>query len=264
MEMNLKDYDFIIINSSAGKDSLCAMWQIIQMAKDQNYPLSKIVGSHQDLGESEWKDTKELFNEQCELFGILPYHSSRRNYKGESETLLEYVVRHGKWPDNKNRWCTSDFKRGPGLRVMTRVTKDLGVCKVLYVFGFRAEESPSRSKKEVLKINVNASTMKRKVYEYLPIHDWTMSKVWDTIKSNNLPYHFAYDLGMPRLSCMFCIFSPLDALVIAGRHNPELLDKYIEAEKKIGHTFRHKFSIAEVKNKILEGYNPKTVSDWVM
>lgn len=262
--MNLNDYDFIIINSSAGKDSLCAMWQIIQMAKEQNYPLSKIVGSHQDLGQMEWEGTKELFYRQCEFFGIKGYESKRRNFKGENEYLLEYVVRHGKWPDNKNRWCTSDFKRGPGLRVVTALTKDMGVCNVLYVFGFRAEESPSRSKKEVLKLNTNASTKKRKVYEYLPIHNWTSLEVWFTIKSNKLPYHFAYDLGMPRLSCMFCVFSPLDALVIAGRHNPELLDKYIEAEEKTGHLFRHKFSIKEVKKKILEGYNPKTVSDWIM
>lgn len=30
------------------------------------------------------------------------------------------------------------------------------------------------------------------------------------------------DLGMPRLSCCFCIFSPRSALLLAGKHNPGL------------------------------------------
>jgi len=55
-----------------------------------------------------------------------------------------------------------------------------------------------------------------------------------------------------------------DALVIAGRENPELLDKYVALEKKIGHTFRNKFSIAEVKQAIADGYVPKKVQNWEM
>jgi hypothetical protein len=73
-----------------------------------------------------------------------------------------------------------------------------------------------------------------------------------------------HDQGMPRLSCVFCIFSPLDALVVAGTANPDLLDKYIEVEKKIGHSFRQNFSIAEVKTKIEQGYAPKKISNWIM
>jgi hypothetical protein len=52
-------------------------------------------------------------------------------------------------------------------------------------------------------------------------------------------YHFAYDLGMPRLSCCFCIFASEDALMIAGKHNPELLTEYVRVETKIDHTFKN-------------------------
>jgi hypothetical protein len=43
---------------------------------------------------------------------------------------------------------------------------------------------------------------------------------------------------MPRLSCCFCIFSPRSALLLAAKHNPELLAQYVAVEKQIGHRFR--------------------------
>lgn len=262
--INLRKYDIVIINSSGGKDSLCAIFELCRMADEQNYYRTKIVVSHQELGESEWKGTKELVQKQSDLFGLKTYYSKRRNKSGYEETFLEYAERRGKWPSNKQRWCTSDFKRGPGGRIVTQLTKELVQCKILYVFGFRKDESPSRSKKDVLKINKKLTTKKRIVEDYLPIHTWNLKQVWDTIKQNNLPYHPSYGLGMPRLSCIFCIFSPFDALVIAGKENPELLDKYIEVENKIKHTFQNGFSLIEVKAAIKNNYDPKKVNDWVM
>ena len=262
--MNLHDYNLIIINSSAGKDSLCALWEVCRLAKEQGFPFDRMVVSHQDLGDMEWSGTKELVKEQADLFGLKTYYSKRRDKNGYEETLLEYVERRGKFPSNKQRYCTSDFKRGVGARVVTQLTKELGDCKVLYVFGFRKEESPSRAKKELLKINNQLTTKKRLVHDWLPIHDWDKKKVWEIIKNNKLPYHPAYDLGMPRLSCCFCIFSPFDALVIAGKANPELLDRYIEVEKKINHTFRDGFAIKSVREAIDNNYEPKNISDWVM
>ena len=262
--MNLHDYDIVIINSSGGKDSLCAVWEVDRLAKEQNYPIEKIVVSHQDLGEMEWKGTKDLVEKQSNLFGLKTYYSKRRDKNGYEENLLEYVERRGKWPSNKQRYCTSDFKRGPGGRVVTALTKEMGVCKVLYVFGFRKDESPSRAKKEILKPNKQLTTKKRIVHDWLPIHEWNVNKVWDVIKLNSLPYHPAYNLGMPRLSCVFCIFSPFDALVVAGKANPELLNEYVEVERKIKHTFRDKFSIESVRDAIESTYEPKKISDWVM
>lgn len=262
--MNLLEYDLIIINSSAGKDSLVAIHEVCRIAKNQNYPFKKIVVSHQDLGAVEWKGTRKLVKTQSKHFGLKTYYSKRRDKNGYEETLLEYVERRGKWPANEQRYCTSDFKRGPGGRVVTKLTKNLGVCKILYVFGFRREESPSRAKKDVIQLNKQLTTKKRTVINWLPIHDFSINKVWKTIKDNKLPYHWAYDLGMPRLSCCFCIFSPFDALVIAGIHNRKLLKRYVNVEAKIGHTFRNDFSIKSVKDAIDSGYKPSGVPDWVM
>lgn len=262
--MNLHDYDIIIINSSAGKDSLACIYKISAMAHEQAYPWDKIVISHQDLGEMEWPGTKELVQKQADHFGFKVYYSKRRDKKGKEETLLQYVMRRKKWPANKQRYCTSDFKRGPGGRIVTMLTKGLGKCKVLYVFGFRKDESPARSKKEELVVNKKLTTKKREVFDYLPIHNLSTEDVWKTIKMNKLPYHPAYDLGMPRLSCVFCIFSPFDALVTAGMSNPKLLDKYVRVEKKIKHNFRKDTPIYSVKQAIQKGYVPKKIKDWVM
>jgi 3'-phosphoadenosine 5'-phosphosulfate sulfotransferase (PAPS reductase)/FAD synthetase len=262
--IDLTEYDLVIVNSSAGKDSLCALYQIMKLADLFAYDRSKIVVSHQDLGDMEWKGTKELVKEQADLFGLETYYSKRRDKNGYEENLLEYAERRQKWPSNMQRWCTSDFKRSPGSRVVTMLTKGKQNCKVLYVFGFRSEESPARSKKEVLKRNKMLTTKSRIVDEYLPIHDWTETEVWNCIKDNNLPYHPAYDLGMPRLSCVFCIFSPFDALVRAGYANPELLDRYCETETKINHTFREDLAINDVRKAIQNNYQPKQITNWVM
>lgn len=262
--INLHEYDLIVINSSGGKDSLVALWSMAVLVKIQNYPKDRVILSHQDLGRSEWEGVFNLAKQQSELFGFQFDYIKRIDKNGKQETLLEYVLRRGKWPDNKNRYCTSDFKMGPGAKIVRKWSNYFKVNKVMQIFGFRAEESPSRKKKEKLKLNEKLSTKSREVYDYLPIHDWKVDKVWRTIHLYKLPYHWAYDKGMPRLNCVFCIFSPLDALVIAGINNPDLLDEYIEVEDKIGHTFRHKFSLHEVRKAISEGYIPNTVDNWIM
>jgi len=262
--MDLHQYDIIIINSSGGKDSLCALWEVCRLAKDQSFSFEKMFVSHQDLGEMEWAGTKELVKKQSDLFGLKTYYSKRRDKNGYEETLLEYVERRGKWPSNNQRYCTSDFKRGPGARVVTSLSRELGECKVLQVFGFRKDESPSRAKKQVLKENKQLTTKKRIVHDWLPIHNWDSKKVWQIINTHKLPYHPAYDLGMPRLSCCFCIFSPFDALIVAGKANPELLDRYIEVERKIGHTFKSGFAIESVRDAIADNYEPKIINDWIM
>lgn len=262
--LDLHEYDLIIINSSAGKDSLCSLFEICRMAKEQLYPLGNIVVSHQDLGDMEWAGTKELAKTQAEFFGLKIYYSKRRDENGKEETLLEYVERRGMWMSNRERFCTSDFKRGPGARVVTMLTKKMGKCKVLHVFGFRKDESPSRKKKEPISVNIKLTTRKRIVHDYLPIHEWNADCVWSTIRIHKLPYHKAYDLGIPRLSCVFCFYSPFDVLVVAGYENPELLERYVIVEEKTGHKFTMEHSLADVKKAIQEGYKPKKLTDWVM
>ena len=72
---------------------------------------------------------------------------------------------------------------------------------VVNCMGLRAQESSARAKKAPFERNARLSNTKRTVDNWLPIHDWTEAQVWELIRSQGLPYNYAYDLGMPRLSC---------------------------------------------------------------
>jgi 3'-phosphoadenosine 5'-phosphosulfate sulfotransferase (PAPS reductase)/FAD synthetase len=69
------------------------------------------------------------------------------------------------------------------------------------------------------------------VDEWLPIHHWTAKQVWRRIKEKGIPYHPVYHLGMPRLSCMFCVLASRAALVLAARLNPKGARKRLLVEQ---------------------------------
>lgn len=173
------------------------------------------------------------------------------------------------WPDAQNRWCTADFKRGPIQRLFTRLAaewrKRTGItdrpCRILDCWGLRADESPGRAKRPRFESRKRSST--QHVDTWLPIKWWSEERVWETIKSNRLPYHPAYDLGMPRLSCRFCVLASRDALMVAGEHNPQLLDRYVELEQLTGTTFQAGTSLAEVRDALARGERATKVATWV-
>ena len=69
---------------------------------------------------------------------------------------------------------------------------------------------------------------------------------------------------MPRLSCCFCIFSPRSALLLAGKHNPELLAEYVAVERRIGHAFRLELPLASIQEALASGEETRSVPDWAM
>lgn len=249
---NFHDYAWVIVNSSGGKDSQTALAETVRVAIEQDYPMHRIVVSHQCLGNMEWKGTLDLVKEQARHYGLRVEVSSYRNKSGDTPSLLDYVRQRGKWPSSSARFCTSEFKRAPGGRTITKMAREHS-GDVLNVYGFRASESPARAKKQVFVKNERFSNKSRTVMDWLPIHHWTDAEVWASIKASTVPYHRAYDLGMPRLSCVFCIFAPRPALIIAGKENPALLDEYVAVEKEISHTFRKDQSLAEIKQAVESG-----------
>jgi 3'-phosphoadenosine 5'-phosphosulfate sulfotransferase (PAPS reductase)/FAD synthetase len=91
-----------------------------------------------------------------------------------------------------------------------------------------------------------ASNGRRTVTRWLPIFHWTAEQVWATIHRSGLPYHPAYDAGMPRLSCVLCVLAGRRELVLAARLNPELAREYTAVEARIGHTFKADLSMAQI------------------
>lgn len=254
--MNLRDFDIILVNTSAGKDSQAMSDYVMQLAREADV-VERVVFVHADLGRVEWQGTMALAAEHAAHYGRR-FEVVRR----EKRDLLEEVEARGMWPDKKNRYCTSYYKRDQVAKVITKLVdehlalyprKIYGAAKVLNCIGIRAQESPEREKMQPLEVNVRLTNGKRVVTDWLPLHNWTLEMVWDHNRAAGTRSHYAYDLGMPRLSCVFCVFAPKAALEIAGRHNPELLDAYVAVEEKIGHTFTHKLSIASVREAIRSG-----------
>jgi 3'-phosphoadenosine 5'-phosphosulfate sulfotransferase (PAPS reductase)/FAD synthetase len=251
--IDLTKYDWIVANSSAGKDSQAMLHWLIINCRDQEVPLNRMVVAHADLKTMEWKGTRELAEEHAKHYGVRFEAVTRQ--QGD---LLTQVRGRGMWPSSTCRYCTSDHKRAQIRRIFTQLTAEVGGNKyrptrILNCMGLRADESPARRKKKPFELDENASNGKRLVYNWLPLHSWTEEDVWSIIKEAGTRPHPAYKLGMPRLSCCFCIFAPKPALMIAGRHNPELLDEYIQVETEISHRFRVDLSLAEVKKAILAG-----------
>lgn len=229
---------------------------------------NRVVVVHADLGRVEWAGTRDLAERQARHYGVRFEVVSRP--QGD---LLTHVEQRRKWPDSQNRYCTSDHKRGQVSKMITKLVNERRAwlqgaeirlsnqihARVLNCMGIRAQESPTRSKLADFERDARNSNSRRTVDTWLPIHKWTVEQVWARVQASGVEHHPAYDLGMPRLSCCFCVFAPKSALVIAGRHNPQLLDEYVAVEQRIGHTFRHKLSIAAVRDAVRRG-EPAVVS----
>jgi 3'-phosphoadenosine 5'-phosphosulfate sulfotransferase (PAPS reductase)/FAD synthetase len=280
--MRLHKFQWVVVNSSGGKDSQVMLDEVVRVAKRQRYSLSRIVVVHADLGKVEWPGTKELAQEQAEHYD-LRFEVEKRH----GDDLLEYARRRGKWPSNNQRWCTSDFKRSPVSRLYTRLVAESrekeperfhrkfnrvrpvvmgqpwylsGYSKgyytekerILNCFGFRAQESPARKKKEEVYIEDGRQSPFREVVTWLPIHKMQTDEVWKRIRESGVRHHWAYDRGMSRLSCRFCIFAPFSQLQLAAEQpeNQELFEEYLDVEREINHTFKNDHSLQDVDDAI--------------
>ena len=127
--------------------------------------------------------------------------------------------------------------------------------------GMRAQESDRRARhlQFIPSVEDVGIGWKRIVDEWLPVKWWTIEEVWNAIRDSGVRYHWAYDEGMSRLSCCFCINAAMDDLLIAGKNNPEVLDLYVETEKAIDYGFKSKTqTIKAVKDALDAGAVPKT------
>ena len=272
-EVDLTSYDVILLNTSGGKDSQVMIDVVFHLAVAAGVT-ERLVAVHCDLGRVEWAGTRDLAERQCQHYGI-----AFEVVQAPGGDLLEHIERRGMFPDNQNRYCTSDLKRSPVRTLMTRLAERFHggphagprkanagrPCRILNCMGLRAEESPARAKRPAFSYDKAASNKTRRhVDEWLPIHHWTTDEVWARIRESNVPHHFAYDLGMPRLSCVFCIFAPREALLIGGLHNPELLADYVGVEGRIRHTFRQNQTLIEIQTALAAGERPRAITTWAL
>ena len=256
MEPDLTTYDWIAISSSGGKDSQAMLSHLVEQCDALGISRDKIIVLHADLGRMEWLGTKDLVKRQTKNYSLRFEAISRP----QGDLLHEVEHERHKWPSATIRYCTSHHKSAQISKIFTRLVNETRAkedtkrqIRILDCWGIRAEESRARAKKDPFTFNKSISNGKRHVDSYMPIFTWLETDVWNKIKETGVPHHYAYDLGMPRLSCCFCIMSNYDALLIAGEHNPELLAEYVAVESRIKHDFRHKNPISKIQDDLKAG-----------
>lgn len=247
----LAEYDLVLVNSSAGKDSQAMLDEIVRIADAQGYAREQLVVVHADLGRVEWQGTRELAAEQAAHYG-LRFEIVQRDGDLLDQVLDRKLARPDapSWPSSAARYCTSDQKTHQVFKLM-RVLVDerahLGrQVRILNCLGIRAQESAARAKKQAFGFDKPASNGKRHVDRWLPIFDWSESEVWARIAESGVRYHEAYDAGMPRLSCCFCVLSGRRELVLSARLNPELAQEYLAVEQLVESDFKQGLSMAQI------------------
>lgn len=252
---DLSAQDYILLSTSGGKDSQAMIEHVYNLAVKAGVT-HKLIAVHADLGRVEWAGTLDLARKQAEQYGIRFVVVSRPQGDLLDQILDRRVSldKQGKFdtpafPSSDARFCTSDQKTSQVVKFMTALVKESGITgrpvRILNCLGIRAQESVARAKKPSLHRD-SASNGKREVTRWLPIFEWTEDEVWASIKASGVPYHRAYDLGMSRLSCAFCVFASTSDLIISARENPELAREYVEVEIQTRSRFTDKRSMADI------------------
>jgi len=214
----------LVISFSGGKDSTAMLAYLVE-----NYPEAN---KHVVFADTGWEHADA--EEWCRSivtgrFG-LPLHVVRNPNKD-----FFGMVRHRQmFPGPKYRQCTSDLKRGPIQKwIRNNITGDRPI--IINAMGIRAAESPNRKRMPAAKPNKTMTNSKRKVFDWLPIHDWTDEQVYSYLEEKGLPLHPAYEY-LSRFSCRVCIFMTAKDLARAQRHDPEAIRIIADLEKEIDFT----------------------------
>lgn len=239
------------VSHSGGKDS-----QAMYLYVNKHVPADQIIVVHADLSSVEWKGVQSHIKAttEHEIYVV----------ENEMKDFIEMVRKRGMFPSPQYRQCTNDLKVGPINKFIRRVMKERDSLIGLNCTGIRAEESPNRAKKEDFTYNrkltifdrydcpkgetdkkgrvkriqdyTSPKAGERVVHDWLPIFDWTTTEVFQAIAEMGQRPHWAYEAGMTRLSCCFCIMGSKGDLRTSAKYNPELLDQVAQLEKEIGHT----------------------------
>ena len=212
-----------VISHSGGKDSQ-AMAALVRgvVAADQ------LVVIHAELPGVDWAGTKD--HARATTAG-LDFYTVRA-----AKSFFDMVEHRGMFPSPKYRQCTSDLKRDPINLKIRQLAKARGATLIVNCLGLRAEESTSRARQPIVRINKRMSKAGRTMFDWLPIHEFTTAEVFEAIARAGQTPHWAYAAGMTRLSCCFCIMASRQDLTTAAKLNPDLYRRYVETDRRLDFT----------------------------
>ena len=284
--VSLHDYDVVLINISAGKDSMALLVAIVELARTQGYDLDRIIAVHCDLGRVEWAGTADLAEEHARVMGVSylrvankvdlldQVRQRKRNLLRKASELREaadaarvagdLTAAHDletqsdkkaaapAWFSSAARYCTKSQKTGEVEKLMTALAKawrEAGNTDQPIRILNTLGIRADESPARALKTPFGpdgATNTRRTVTRWLPIFDWSEGQVWATIRASGLRVHGAYQIGTSRLSCALCMLASRKDLLTAARVNRTLVDTYGTVEDEVEATFQNGTSIREI------------------
>lgn len=248
----LRDGAALVLSVSGGKDSDAMCHHLLERRQAEGWS-GEAVMIHADLGARvEWQQTPGYVQHLAQCKGV-PLHIVRWTHGDLIDRIWQRYYKDPSrpcWPSAQMRYCTADLKRGPISREMRRLFPS---GHVICAMGLRAQESQPRARRPIFSLRTDSSapTKGRFVYDWLPIHDWTETDVWDCIRRHGNIHHEAYRLGNHRLSCALCVLASLNDLINGAAHSPDTYREYCRIEAVTGYSFRKDFWLSDLKPDLL-------------
>jgi len=240
----------LYLSISGGKDSDALVYRTLA-----EQLLCKIELLHCDLGRMDWHNTAEYVEHFAERVG-LPLNVIRYEHGDLIDAIRDRMKKRPDvppFPSAKARYCTSSFKRQVTDKFVRKRMPKQG--NVVVAMGIRGAESASRRAKVIWseRKSACAPTKGRYVWDWLPIHHFTLDDVWQTIRENGNVFHEAYSHGNSRLSCAMCVLANQNDLMNGAIHNPDTYLELCRIELESGFSFQ--------PNKWLCSLRPELLSD---
>jgi 3'-phosphoadenosine 5'-phosphosulfate sulfotransferase (PAPS reductase)/FAD synthetase len=226
----------LVINISGGKDSQAFANELMRLYGDQH----EVHFIFADTGWEQRDTVKWLAAYRwCQL--IARSYGHELNIVYPLRSLLDDILRRGKWPDAHNRYCTAHAKRGP---IQKWIRANITNPYIINAKGMRADESDTRKNMlpwepddDLTVSRARLTKAPRTVFTWLPIHQWTRDDVLTYLAANNIQLHPTYGF-LDRFSCRVCIFNSDRDLAAIQEHDPDAFATVLAMEKAMGHTIR--------------------------
>ena len=279
----LNDYDYILISSSGGKDSMTMLFWLLEQGVDKRKIElwhQCVDGNFQDRVEFfDWPVTESYLHAVSEHFDIPIYFQWRsEGIYGEllrtnsltndvcytdNGKIYKLKTKNGKlstrrkWPAQSanlsTRWCSAYVKIDVFRRVLNNHPKYKGTPdepkKILVLTGERREESLARSKYMETEIHA-CNSRSRITHAFRPVIDFSEEKIWHYYEKYRFLPHPAYLLGWNRTSCFSCIFQTNDLFAMMREIAPERFNQLVQMEKELDHTIDSNRVPLEVRAKL--------------